>query len=57
MIYSPVNIPAGVQGKILNDFLRYQVHIATLNSGIMTPDSYDEYSLLGRISRLLRNAA
>jgi NADH:ubiquinone oxidoreductase subunit F (NADH-binding)/NADH:ubiquinone oxidoreductase subunit E/Pyruvate/2-oxoacid:ferredoxin oxidoreductase delta subunit len=46
MLYSPVNMPAGVREHTLNDFLSTQVHIATLNSGIMTPDSYDEYSLL-----------
>jgi len=46
MLYSPVNLPVEVREHTLNDFLRTQVHIATLNSGIMTPDSYDEYTLL-----------
>lgn len=46
MLYSPVNIPAEAREKTLNNFLSPQFHIATLNSGIMTPDSYDEYILL-----------
>ena len=46
MIYSPVNIPAGEREHILNDFQRSQLRIATLHGGLMTPDSYDEYSLL-----------
>ncbi len=46
MIYSPVNIPAGEREHILNDFQRTQVRIATLHGGLMTPDSYDEYTLL-----------
>ena len=54
MVYSPVNIPAGVREHTLNDFLSNQVHIATLNSGIMTPDSYDEYSLLDGFKALKR---
>jgi len=46
MIYSPVNIPADEREHILNDFQRTQVRIATLHGGLMTPDSYDEYTLL-----------
>ena len=46
MIYSPVNTPAGEREHILNDFQRTQVRIATLHGGLMTPDSYDEYTLL-----------
>ncbi len=54
MVFSPVNLPAGVREHTLNDFLSNQVHIATLNSGIMTPDSYDEYSLLDGFKALKR---
>jgi NADH-quinone oxidoreductase subunit F len=46
MLYSPVNLPSEVREHTLNDFLSTQFHIATLNSGVMTPDSYDEYTLL-----------
>ena len=44
---SPVNLPADSREKYLNNFLQLQVHLATINSGITTPDSYDEYVLLG----------
>lgn len=46
MLYSPVNIPSDVREHTLNDFQRTQVRIATLHGGLMTPDSYDEYTLL-----------
>ena len=46
MIYSPVNIPAVEREHILNDFQKSQLRIATLHGGLMTPDSYDEYTLL-----------
>jgi NADH-quinone oxidoreductase subunit F len=45
-LISPINIPGETREKFLNNFLHYQVHMATLNSGILSPDSYDEYSLL-----------
>ncbi len=46
MLYSPVNLPEGVREQNLNNFLSAQIHIATLNSGIMSPDSFVEYELL-----------
>jgi NADH-quinone oxidoreductase subunit F len=46
MLYSPVNIPAEEREHTLNDFQKTQVRIATLHGGLMTPDSFDEYSLL-----------
>ncbi len=46
MVYSPVNIPADTREQTLNNFLSTQYHIATLNGGVMRPDSYDEYELL-----------
>lgn len=45
MVYSPVNIPTEAREQTLNNFLSTQYHIATLNGGIMRPDSYDEYEL------------
>ena len=44
---SPVNLSAEIREKYLNNFLQLQVHLATINSGIITPDSYDEYMMLG----------
>ena len=46
MVYSPVNIPADARENTLNNFLSKQFHIATVNGGVMRPDSYDEYELL-----------
>ena len=46
MVYSPVNIPTETREQTLNNFLSTQYHIATLNGGVMRPDSYDEYELL-----------
>jgi NADH-quinone oxidoreductase subunit F len=43
---SPVNIPGETREKYLDNFLSHQVHLATLNSGILSPDSLDEYLLL-----------
>jgi NADH-quinone oxidoreductase subunit F len=44
---SQVNLPGEVREKYLNNFLNYQVHLATRNSGVLSPDSYDEYCMLG----------
>ncbi|MCX6320847.1 MAG: NAD(P)H-dependent oxidoreductase subunit E [Bacteroidia bacterium] len=44
---SPVNIPGKVREKYLNNFLKYQVHIATNHSGVLSPDSFEEYCMLG----------
>lgn len=52
MVYSPVNLPAYERENILNDFQRTQVRIATLHGGLMTPDSYDEYTLLDGLRAL-----
>jgi NADH-quinone oxidoreductase subunit F len=45
-IYSPVNAPEELREKVLNDFLKKQFHIATDKSGILSPESLDEYLLL-----------
>lgn len=47
VLESPVNIPGEQREKFLNNFLHLQVRIATLHSGILSPDSYDEYVALG----------
>lgn len=44
-IYSPVNLPEELREKVLNNFLRKQQHIATDKSGILSPESLDEYLL------------
>jgi NADH-quinone oxidoreductase subunit F len=49
---SPINIPGELREKHLNNFLNYQVHIATVNSGVITPDSYEEYCLSGGFKAL-----
>ncbi len=49
---SQVNVPTEVREKYLNNFLSHQVHLATVNSGILTPDSYDEYCMLGGFQAL-----
>lgn len=52
MVYSPVNLPGEVREQTLNNFLRTQKHLATLNGGMMTPDSFDEYKLMGGFNAL-----
>jgi NADH:ubiquinone oxidoreductase subunit F (NADH-binding)/NADH:ubiquinone oxidoreductase subunit E len=47
-----INVPVSLREKYLNNFLNYQVHIATINSGVLTPDSYDEYCLSGGFEAL-----
>jgi NADH-quinone oxidoreductase subunit F len=52
LVYSPVNITDDVRERTLNDFLSIQAHLATVNSGIMKPDSWDEYLLFDGFSAL-----
>jgi NADH:ubiquinone oxidoreductase subunit F (NADH-binding)/NADH:ubiquinone oxidoreductase subunit E len=49
---SQINLPEEYREKHLNNFLSHQIHIATINSGIITPDSYEEYTMLGGFSAL-----
>jgi NADH-quinone oxidoreductase subunit F len=49
---SQINVPVALREKYLNNFLNYQVHIATINSGALSPDSYDEYCLSGGFEAL-----
>ena len=42
-----VNVPVEQREKYLNNFLSHQVHLATKNSGMLSPESYDEYCLSG----------
>lgn len=47
-----INLPIEKREKYLNNFLEYQVHIATNNSGTLSPDSYEEYSASGGFEAL-----
>ena len=47
-----VNIPDELREKYLNNFLNHQVHIATLNSGNLSPESFEEYALSGGFEAL-----
>jgi NADH:ubiquinone oxidoreductase subunit F (NADH-binding)/NADH:ubiquinone oxidoreductase subunit E/NAD-dependent dihydropyrimidine dehydrogenase PreA subunit len=47
-----INIPSELREKYLDNFLNYQVHIATLNSGVLSPESFDEYSSSGGFDAL-----
>ncbi|MGA2407961.1 MAG: NAD(P)H-dependent oxidoreductase subunit E [Bacteroidales bacterium] len=49
---SQINIPGVLREKYLNNFLNYQVHLATKNSGVLSPESYDEYCLSGGFEAL-----
>jgi len=49
---SQVNTPGELREKYLNNFLNYQVHLATKNSGVFSPDSYEEYCLSGGFEAL-----
>ncbi len=49
-----VNIPIELREKYLNNFLNHQVHIATKNSGILSPESYEEYCLSGGFEALYK---
>jgi NADH-quinone oxidoreductase subunit F len=49
---SQINSTDEHREKYLNNFLDYQIHIATTDSGVLTPDSYDEYCMLGGFSAL-----
>ena len=50
---SPVNISGEVREKYLNNFLGSQVHIATANSGVLSPESIEEYCLLDGFQALI----
>lgn len=43
---SPINLPVDVREKYLNNFLQKQIHLATMHSGILSPDSFNEYYML-----------
>jgi NADH:ubiquinone oxidoreductase subunit F (NADH-binding)/NADH:ubiquinone oxidoreductase subunit E/Pyruvate/2-oxoacid:ferredoxin oxidoreductase delta subunit len=49
---SQINIPVELREKYLNNFLNPQIHIATKNSGILSPESYEEYCLSGGFDAL-----
>lgn len=52
---SPINLPGNIREKYLDNFLKKQIRLATLNSGILTPDSIDEYLLLGGFEALKKS--
>jgi NADH-quinone oxidoreductase subunit F len=54
-LVSPVNIPGDLREKYVNNFLHLQIRLATINSGIMTPDSYEEYTILGGFEALRKS--
>jgi NADH-quinone oxidoreductase subunit F len=45
--FGQINIPEELREKYLNNFLNYQVHIATIHSGTLSPESYEEYCKSG----------
>ena len=49
-----VNIPVELREKYLNNFLNHQVHISTKDSGVLSPESYEEYCLSGGFEALLK---
>lgn len=49
---SPVNLTKDVREKYLNNFLNLQFHLATMNSGIISPESLEEYRMLGGFNAL-----
>jgi NADH-quinone oxidoreductase subunit F len=49
-----INIPVELREKYLNNFLNHQVHIATKNSGVLSPESYEEYCLSGGFEALFK---
>jgi NADH:ubiquinone oxidoreductase subunit F (NADH-binding)/NADH:ubiquinone oxidoreductase subunit E/NAD-dependent dihydropyrimidine dehydrogenase PreA subunit len=51
-VTSKVNIPDEMREKYLNNFLNYQVHIATRNGGTLSPDSFEEYCKVGGFEAL-----
>lgn len=52
---SPINLPGNIREKYLDNFLKKQIRLATLHSGILTPDSIDEYLLLGGFEALKKS--
>jgi len=47
---SPANLSGATREKVLNNFLKKQLHLATEKSGILSPESIDEYILLDGFS-------
>jgi len=54
---SPVNLSKDVREKYLNNFLNLQLHLATKNSGIISPESFEEYEMLGGFDALEKTIA
>lgn len=47
-----INKPVDIREKYLNTFLSYQLHIATKDSGVLSPESYEEYCMSGGFEAL-----
>jgi NADH:ubiquinone oxidoreductase subunit F (NADH-binding)/(2Fe-2S) ferredoxin/Pyruvate/2-oxoacid:ferredoxin oxidoreductase delta subunit len=53
-VYSKVHLGTDIRERYLNNFLSHQLHIATIDSGFISPDSYQEYVNTGGFSALGR---
>lgn len=47
-----INLNTDIREKYLNNFLNYQLHIATKNSGSLSPESYEDYYRSGGFEAL-----
>lgn len=54
-ITSQINLPVALREKYLNSFLNYQVHISTINSGTLSPDSFNDYIVAGGFDALRKS--
>jgi NADH-quinone oxidoreductase subunit F len=52
---SPINQSGEVREKYLTNFLHLQVRLATLHSGVLSPDSSEEYLMLGGFEALRKS--
>jgi NADH-quinone oxidoreductase subunit F len=49
---SQINAKGEIREKYLNNFLSSQIHLATKDSGVLSPESLDEYQLAGGFDAL-----
>ena len=49
-----LNTPSEEREKYINNFLYHQIHIATKNSGVLSPESYEEYCMAGGFEALYK---
>jgi NADH-quinone oxidoreductase subunit F len=55
MLYSPVNLPGEKREQVLNNFLSRQIRMATLNNGVISPYSYEEYVMTGGFAAMKKS--